>query len=116
MQSKIEPLFLRNDKKGQVSSGISWVVATLVIISILSISLYAASLLSNAKVVHYSGSERTEDLMMVKSLFSYFSLSDESVREEVFEQMSSKGDSDKYYADFDQIYKEINSALDEENA
>jgi len=41
---------------------------------LLGISIYAASLLSKLKIIDYETEERTQDIIMEESLFSYFSI------------------------------------------
>lgn len=68
---------LNNKNKGQIGETMTWVVATIVIIVILIISIYAASLLANTKkTLSYQKEKRESDLLMEKSLFAYFSIND----------------------------------------
>lgn len=66
-----------NNRKAQIGETMTWVVATIIIIIILIISIYAASLLANTKVIiPYQKEKRVGDLLMEKSLFAYFSVDD----------------------------------------
>lgn len=99
------------DKRGQVASGVSWMAATLVIIAILSISIFAASLMSKTKVVGYSESERQEDVVAVRSIFSYFVLEDSDLKSNILEVMREKDSEGNYYLDFDVEFNEINKMM-----
>ncbi len=68
---------LNNKNRGQIGETMTWVVATIVIIAILIISVYAASLLANTKkTISYQEEKRKSNLLMEKSLFAYFSVTD----------------------------------------
>jgi hypothetical protein len=68
---------LNNKNRGQIGETMTWVVATIVIIAILIISVYAASLLANTKkTLSYQKEKRESDFLMEKSLFAYFSVND----------------------------------------
>jgi len=61
------------NKKAQIGETMTWVFATLIIIAILIISIYLASLLANTKKTFTLGSDdRRVDIVMEKSLFAYF--------------------------------------------
>ena len=65
---------LNNKNKGQIGETMTWVVATIIIVVILIISVYAASLLANTrKTLSFQKEEVKSDLLMEKSLFAYFS-------------------------------------------
>ncbi len=55
-------------KQGQVGETITWVVATIVIIVILSVSIFVASLTGKSKKFEV---QRSADLVVTKSLVSY---------------------------------------------
>ena len=66
-----------DNKKAQIGETMTWVIATIVIIAVLIISIYAASLLANTKkTLSYQKEKRESDLLMEKSLFAYFSVDD----------------------------------------
>ena len=68
---------LNNKNKGQIGETMPWVVATIIIVVILIISVYAASLLANTrKTLSYQKEKIESDLLMEKSLFAYFSAND----------------------------------------
>ena len=63
----------KNSKKGQVADTATWMMATLIIIFVLVVSVYAASLLSTAiKTVKIDFSfEKKTDFLVRESLFAY---------------------------------------------
>jgi len=66
-----------DNRKAQIGETMTWVVATIIIIAVLIISIYAASLLANTKVIiPYQKEKKDGDLLMEKSLFAYFSVDD----------------------------------------
>ncbi len=68
---------LNNKNRGQIGETMTWVVATIIIVVILIISVYAASLLANTrKALSYQKEKIESDLLMEKSLFAYFSAND----------------------------------------
>lgn len=102
---------LFSSKKAQVASGITWVAATLVIIAILSISIYAASLMSKTKVAEYSIEDREEDAVVVRSILTYFVLEDSGLKSNLLEAMRSKDQAGHYYIDFDSEFNKINKVV-----
>lgn len=83
--------------RGQIGETSTWVVATIVIIFVLIISVYATSLLSKTKKVDYysdsifsKGYSRTQDFVLKKSLYSYFLTSDEAKRVEIMKDLEEK--------------------------
>jgi len=65
-------LLNQKPKKGQVGDTITWVVATIVIVVILGLSVFAATL-SPIKSSKEFRSERKADLLATKSLINYLS-------------------------------------------
>jgi len=81
---------LNNKNKGQVGETMTWVVATIIIIAILIISIYAASILANTKKTLLYQKEKTEsDLLMEKSLFAYF-LSDGEKKNLIYNKLKQQ--------------------------
>ncbi len=83
------------NKKGQTSEAMTWIVATLIIIVLLGISLYAASLLSKLKIINYEKEKRTQDIIMEESLFTYFSIQDSSIQEKIFNGLEKMNEEKK---------------------
>lgn len=104
MLNKILKNKIRN-KKGQTSEAMTWIVATLIIIVLLGISLYAASLLSKLKIIDYEREKRTQDIVMEESLFAYFSVKDSSVQEKIFNGLEKMNEEEKeeFNSKFQQI-------------
>ena len=100
------------NKRGQTSEAMTWVVATLIIIVLLGISLYAASLLSKLKIIDYGVEERTQDIVMEESLFSYFSVQDSAVRDILFENLKKMNQEEKFYSDFNSKFQQIKFNLE----
>nr|MBI4156895.1 hypothetical protein [Candidatus Woesearchaeota archaeon] len=90
----------------------TWIVATLIIIVLLGISIYTASLLSKSKIVDYKTGERSQDLVMEESLFSYFSIKDSAVQEKIFKGLDKMNQEKKFYANFDSRFKQIKFNLE----
>ena len=100
------------NKRGQTSEAMTWIVATLIIIVLLGISIYATSLLSKLKIIDYGTEERSQDVVMEESLFSYFSIEDSAVKENVFESLEKMSQEEKFYEDFDSKFTQIKFNLE----
>ena len=101
-----------NNKKGQTSEAMTWIVATLIIIVLLGISIYAASLLSKLKIIDYETEERTQDIIMEESLFSYFSIKDSDVQSKIFKSLEKMNQEEKFYEDFNSKFQQIKFNLE----
>lgn len=108
-----------NNKRGQVAETMTWVVATLIIIVLLSISIYATTILANAKSVSSKtesvfslGYSRTQDVVMENSLFAYFQINDSSVQAKIGDDLSSRAEQGYFYADFDSKLKKLKAYLE----
>ena len=101
-----------NNKKGQTSEAMTWIVATLIIIVLLGISLYAASFLSKSKVVNYKTEERSQDIIMEESLFSYFLVQDSVLQKKIFENLEKMDREEKFYEDFNSKFQQIKFNLE----
>jgi len=99
-------------KQGQTSEAMTWIAATLIIIVLLGISLYAASLLSKLKIIDYETEERTQDIVMEESLFSYFSVQDSTVQNKLFENLDKMSQEEKFYSDFNSKFQQIKFNLE----
>lgn len=100
------------NSRGQTSEAMTWVVATLIIVVLLGISLYAASILSKLKIINYGEEERTQDVIMEESLFAYFSVKDLAVQEKIFNDLDSMGKEEKFYSDFNSKFQQIKFNLE----
>lgn len=108
------PAALKN-KKAQIGETMTWVVATIVIIAILITSLYiTAKLAESKKVIHYVKGvfseeyERTDDLIMEKSIFSYFLVEDEEKKTFIYDQLRGQ----EFHTDFEDKFEEIKQNLE----
>ena len=101
-----------NNKKGQTSEAMTWIVATLIIIVLLGISLYAASFLSKSKAVNYKTEERSQDIIMEESLFSYFLVQDSVLQKKIFENLEKMNQEEKFYEDFNSKFQQIKFNLE----
>ena len=90
----------------------TWIVATLIIIVLLGISLYAASFLSKSKVVNYKTEERSQDIVMEESLFSYFLVQDSVLQKKIFENLEKMDREEKFYEDFNSKFQQIKFNLE----
>ncbi len=95
------------NNRGQASEAMTWIVATLIIIVLLGISIYAASFLSKLKIIDYEKEDITQDIIMEESLFAYFSVKDSSVQEKVFESLEKMSNEEKFYSDFNSKFQQI---------
>ena len=64
-----------NKKNAQISDTMTWIVATIIIVVILMIFIYASSILAKTKVVSYKGPEKEVDLLETKTSLA-FSIND----------------------------------------
>jgi len=100
------------NKRGQASEAMTWIAATLIIIVLLGISIYAASLLSKLKIINYETDGRTQDIVMEESLFSYFSVQDSAVQNIIFENLEKMNQEEKFYSDFNSKFQQIKFNLE----
>ena len=104
---------IMKNKQGQTSEAMTWIVATLIIIVLLGISIYATSLLSKLKIMNYEKEERTQDIIMKESLFAYFSVQDPLIQKKVFENLEKMNQEEKFYEDFNSKFQQIKFNLEE---
>lgn len=98
---------INSSKRGQIGETITWVVATIIIVVILIISVYAASLLANTrKTLSYQKEEIEGDLLMEKSLFAYFSASD-TKKDFIYDELKQQ----EFDVDLDNKRDEIGGVL-----
>ena len=101
-------MLYNKNRKAQVGETITWVIATIVIVVILIISIYAASLLAQTKKKFSFGTvQREEDLIMEKSLFAYF-LADDEKKNIIYNGLNRE----EFYVDFDNKLKEIKEVIE----
>lgn len=101
------------NKKGQLGETMTWIVATLVILVLLALSLYAADFLAKAKSnpssffsLDYS---KTDDILMDNSLFAYFNTKDSGIKSKIYEDLKKISEQDflEDY-DFDSKFEKLN--------
>ncbi|MEK6817623.1 MAG: hypothetical protein AABX80_02370 [Nanoarchaeota archaeon] len=100
------------NKRAQASEAMTWVVATLIIIVLLGISIYAASFLSKSKVIDYKTEDRSQDIVMEESLFSYFLVQDSVFQNKIFESLEKMSQEEKFYEDFNSKFQQIKFNLE----
>lgn len=108
---------LIKNKKAQMGETMTWVVATLIILFLLSISIYGASVLANLKSDPSSalslGHSRTQDVVMENSLFAYFSVEDGDLKNEIKSNLGELNDQENFpYKDFDERFEELKEVLE----
>ena len=81
--------FLEKNRRGQVATTITWIVATIIIIVILGISMLITAALGKRAYNDNDLNERT-DLLITKSLLSYL-LTKDLTNKNIFEQISEDG-------------------------
>lgn len=101
------------NRRAQTSEAMTWIVATLIIIVLLGISLYASSLLSKLKIIDYENEERTQDSVMEESLFAYFLIQDSIVQQKIFNELDKMNQEEKFYEDFNSKFQQIKFNLEE---
>lgn len=110
--------FFKRNKKAQIGETMTWVFATLIIIIILSISIYAATLLAKTtKFVQYSDVSllpkenlKTYDILMDESIFAYF-LSSKEYQQDVFNRLDRMNKEGKFYSDFNFKFNKLKGDL-----
>lgn len=96
-----------DNKNAQIGETMTWVVATIVIVVILVLSIYITSVLAvSKKVIKYKDYDRENDLILEKSLFTYFLL-DSSQQEIIYDTLANQ----EYYVDFGDKLEEIEDNL-----
>tara|TARA_Y100000310_G_scaffold273513_1_gene289012 strand:+ start:553 stop:1077 length:525 start_codon:yes stop_codon:yes gene_type:complete len=99
------------NKRGQVATGMTWVIATIVIIFILGGTIFVVGfkISPNKKVV---SSDRIDDLLVTKSFFSYLKTIDGGrtifsalqVEKEFNERLAGKIFKDFYSQEYDKVW------------
>ena len=94
------------NKKAQMGETVTWVVATIAIILILSLSLYGASLLAKSREANYlsssffsKGYQRNQDVVMQKSLFAYFLLKGD-YKDVLYSRLTKMDEQKEFHGDF----------------
>jgi len=96
-----------NNKNAQIGETMTWVIATIIIIAVLIISIYASSLLANTrKTLSYQKEKKESDLLMEKSLFAYF-LADDTKKNLIYDQLKKQ----EFTVDLDNKRDEIKGVL-----
>ena len=105
------------NKKGQVAETMTWAVATIIIIVTLVVSIFLSSKIADANDLIYSPKKilesdykRTEDLIMVKSVFVYF-LSEGENKNLVYGWLNEKSDDEDFFIDFKEKIEELNLVI-----
>lgn len=103
----LAPIFPKT-KKGQTGETITWIVATIIIIVLLIFFIYVSSMFGKAKKIGVYSEEvfstkysRTQDLILEKSLFVYFSLDDLDKKEAIYNHLKILEKNNKLYIDLD---------------
>lgn len=106
------------NKKAQAGETMTWIVATLVIVFILFLGIFAANILSKGNKLEQSKSSRlskvysrTSDFLMLKSLLTYFSLEDDENKELLYDKLMEMKENKNFYGDFDEEFKELEENL-----
>ncbi len=106
------------NKKAQIGEAMTWIVATMIIVVVLIFSIYAsAKLAESKKIIHYVKGffseeyERTDDLIMEKSIFSYF-LAEDNKKEFIYDWIKEQEEADKFYVDFEDKLEEIGGNIE----
>ncbi len=86
-------MLLGNKKEGQVAETVTWLVATIAIFIILSISVYTASVLSKTNR-DVTISVEDSPILLKKSLYGFL-LTEDTSGKKVFEQIEDDGDLNK---------------------
>jgi hypothetical protein len=82
------------NKKAEIGEGLAWIVATIAILFILFITLYAANILSDVKKLIDVKEARTKDLLVTKSLVAY--LITEKEGSSIYEQLKQEQDLNEF--------------------
>ena len=75
---------LLNQKKGQIGETMTWVVATLIIVVILSISIYTSSIVSKTKIlnsVDFDPEKLKQNLLAKKSMMAFLLTDEDNLNE-----------------------------------
>jgi len=105
-------------KRAQMAETMTWIVATLIIIGVLLIFIYASSLLAKTtKIIDFKGSlfskyEKDEDLLMEKSVFAFFLIKEPSEKEKIYDKLINDDKNGKFYKDLEPKIKEIELNLE----
>ncbi len=109
------------NKSGQAGETMTWIVATLVIIFILFLAIFATNLLSKQNEFEYAKSSglsdiysRNSDLLMTKSLITYFSLDEGEDKEFLYSKLEEMDENKSFYGDFEKEFEELKTNLEED--
>jgi len=70
-KSSLRDSFFPKNHKAQISSTMTWIIATILIIVTLMIFIYASAFLAEIKIVDYKDSEKEVDWLEIKTSFAY---------------------------------------------
>jgi len=108
---------LNKNKKAQLGETLTWIVATLIIIVLLSISIFVTNILANAKSLSsvstssdsaFSfGYERTSDVVMENSLFAEFQIENSIIKNKVHKDLINESEEGKFTKNFDSKFTQI---------
>ncbi len=80
---------MKINNRGQVGTGISWFVATIVILAIVAVSIITATLLGVLKTKDVSFTKKYDDLIATKSLYAFLNTAE--VGGKSYEQLNTDG-------------------------
>lgn len=99
-----------NNKRAQIGETMTWVVATIIILVILAIAIYAASIMSLATRTINVGADESS-VLLKKSLYGYL-LTRDSEGERVLDKLS-KGSIDTFSKDLgDKVFVDLTDFLE----
>lgn len=108
--------FFKKNRRAQIGETLTWIVATLIIIILLTFFVYSSSLMGKAKKItlgdHFLFSEnkfQEQDLLLQQSVFAYSSLKDKTKQDSFYELLNSE--KDNFYSDLDSEIKSTSGVL-----
>ena len=101
------------NKKGQAGDGMSWFIATIIIVIVLLFFIFGSSILASTKDVTTFREKLTgkasfegDDIFLKKSLFSYVLLGEVEKRQ-VEENLKKRAELGEFSIDYDETKKEV---------
>ncbi len=95
------------DKNAQIGETVTWMVATIIIVAVLIISLFVAFGLAKTKKKLPFIEKRKSDILMEKSLFTYFS-ADDAKKAEIYSGLEQQ----ELFANLNKKKNEIQGVLE----
>jgi len=104
----------KKKKKAQIGETLTWIVATIIIVLLLSSLFGKAKKVSVEKDSLFSKTySRTNDLVLEESVFTYFLIKDKSKQDKIYDNLKKEEKENKFYVNLDEKIEEVRGVLND---